>query len=122
MEIQTKNKKRFTGSITPIEAKHLIYKGLGFTDHSNFDGVRINFKGKLIVTFKLIRPINIDELDTVEHFEFKRISTTNGKRNEEIIGCRIRGIRYRPLMVSSFDNVEREDGVKVVRLKAVNTE
>ena len=117
VEIQTKNKKRFTGSITPIEAKHLIYKGLGFTDHSNFDGVRINFKGKLIVTFKLIRPINIDELDTVEHFEFKRISTTNGKRNEEIIGCRIRGIRYRPLMVSSFDNVEREDGIKVVKIE-----
>jgi hypothetical protein len=117
VEIQTKNKKKFTGSITPIEAKHLIYKGLGFTDHSNFDGVRINFKGKLIVTFKLIRPINIDELDTVEHFEFKRISTTNGKRNEEIIGCRIRGIRYRPLMVSSFDNVEREDGVKVVKIE-----
>ena len=117
VEIQTKNKKRFTGSITPIEAKHLIYKGLGYTDHSNFDGVRINYKGKLIVTFKLIQPINIDELDTVEHFDFKRISTTNGKRNEEIIGCRVRGIRYRPTMVSSFDNVAREDGVKVVKIE-----
>ena len=46
VEIQTRNKKKFTGTITPTEAKHLIYiKALGFENHNNFDGVRINFKG-----------------------------------------------------------------------------
>ena len=118
VEIQTKNKKKFTGTVTPIEAKHQIYiKGMGFDDHSNFDGVRINFKGKLIVTFKLLKPINIDELDAVEHFDFVRVSTANGKRYEDVIGCRIRGIRYRPMMVSSLDNEPRTDGVKAVKIE-----
>ena len=118
VEIQTKNKKKFTGTITPIEAKHQIYiKGLGFDDHSNFDGVRINFKGKLIVTFKLINPINIDELEAVEHFDFVRTATANGKNFTDVIGCRIRGIRYRPMMVSSFDNAPKDDGQKVVKIE-----
>ena len=118
VEIQTKNKKKFTGSITPLEAKHLIYiNGLKFENHSNFDGVRINFKGKLIVTFKLLEPINIDELDSVEHFEFNRTASINGRKVEEVIGCRIKGIRYRPMMVSSFDNVKQNDGLKLVRIE-----
>ena len=118
VEIQTKNKKRFTGTITPTEAKHSIYiKALGFEDHSNFDGVRINFKGKLVVTFKLIQPINIDELDAIEHFDFVRTSTVNGKRFEDVIGCRIRGIRYRPLMISSYDTAPKNDGNKVVKIE-----
>jgi hypothetical protein len=118
VEIQTKNKKRFTGTITPTEAKHSIYiKALGFEDHSNFDGVRINFKGKLVVTFKLIQPINIDELDAIEHFDFVRTSTVNGKRFEDVIGCRIRGIRYRPLMISSYDTAPKNDGSKVVKIE-----
>jgi hypothetical protein len=118
VEINTKNKKKFTGTITPTEAKHLIYiKALGFENHSNFDGVRINFKGKLIVTFKLIEPINIDELDSVEHFDFVRATTVNGKRHDDVIGCRIRGIRYRPMMVSSFDTAPKEDGNKVVKIE-----
>ena len=118
VEIQTKNKKKFTGTITPIEAKHQIYiKGLGFDDHSNFDGVRVNFKGKLIVTFKLINPINIDELEAVEHFDFVRTATVNGKSIADVIGCRIRGIRYRPMMVSSFDNAPKDDGQKVVKIE-----
>ena len=118
VEIQTKNKKKFTGTITPIEAKHQIYiGGMGFDDHSNFDGVRINFKGRLIVTFKLLKPINIDELDAVEHFNFTRVSTANGKKFEDVIGCRIKGIRYRPMMVSSLDNEPKPDGTKVVKIE-----
>ena len=118
VEIQTKNKKRFTGTITPTEAKHSIYiKALGFEDHTNFDGVRINYKGKLVVTFKLIQPINIDELDAIEHFDFVRTSTVNGKRFDDVIGCRIRGIRYRPLMISSYDTAPKNDGSKVVKIE-----
>ena len=118
VEIQTKNKKRFTGTITPTEAKHQIYiHALGFENHNNFDGVRINFKGKLVVTFKLIEPINIDDLDAIEHFNFTRTSTVNGKNYVDIIGCRIRGIRYRPMMVSSFDAEPKSDGKKIVKIE-----
>ena len=80
VEILTKNGRKFTGSITPLEAKYEIYiKALCFENHDNFDGVRINYKGKLVVTFKLIEPIDIDNLASVKHFEFTRTSTANGR-------------------------------------------
>ena len=41
----------------------------------------------MIVTFKLIEPINIDELESVEYFEFERTSSIRGKRTAEKIGC-----------------------------------
>ena len=117
IEVQSKNEKKFTGTITQTEAKHLIYIGaLKFKNHDNFDGVRISFRGKLYVTFKLIEPIDIDELEPVEFFEFTRTSSIRGKRVEETIGCKIRGIRQRPQAVSAFDNF-RDDDQKVVKIE-----
>ena len=118
IEILTKNGRKFTGSITPIEAKYDIYlKALNFENHDNFDGVRINYKGKLVVTFKLIEPINIDDLQGYENFEFKRTWTANGKKGEDTIGCKIKGIRYRPPTTSAFENTSQEDGIKVVKIE-----
>ena len=118
IEINTKNNKKFTGSITPLEIKHKIYTGaLGFPDHGNFDGARVGFKGKLIATIKLIEPIDIDSLSAVEHFEFKRTSTFNGQVKEELIGCKIRGIRWQPNTVSAFENPKEDDGSTVVKIE-----
>ena len=62
IEIQTKNGKKFTGSITSLEIKYNIYiNALKFPDHKNFDGARVGFKGKLVATIKLIDPINVDD-------------------------------------------------------------
>ena len=117
IEVQTKNSKKFTGTITPTEAKHLIYiGGLKFDNHDNFDGVRISWKGKLIVTFKLIEPINIDELESVEYFEFNRITSIRGKKTDEIIGCKVKGARYRPMTIGAFDNITDEEQ-KVVKIE-----
>ena len=71
----------------------------------------------MIVTFKLIEPINIDELDAIEHFNFICMSTVNGKKFEDVIGCDIRGIRYRPLMVSSLDTAPKDDGKRIVKIE-----
>ena len=118
VEILSKNKKKFTGTITPLEAKHEIYiKCLGYTNHDNFDGVRVNFKGKLIVTFKLIQPINIDELESVENFDFTRVSWANGKKFEDVIACKVKGIRYRPATAGPFDNEKINDGQRVVKIE-----
>ena len=118
VEILTKNDRKFTGSITPLEAKYDIYVGaLGFENHDNFDGVRINYKGKLVVTFKLIEPINIDELSAVEHFEFRRKAKINGKEIEEVIGCKIKGVRYRAPTVSAFEDFKQDNGEKVVKIE-----
>jgi hypothetical protein len=118
IEINTKNGKKFTGSITPLEIKHKIYiDALKFPNHSNFDGARVGYRGRLIATIKLIEPINIDELSPVEHFEFKRTSTFNGSVREEVIGCKIRGIRWQPNTVSAFENPKVEDGTTVVKIE-----
>ena len=118
MEILTKNERKFTGSITPLEAKYDIYLGaLGFENHDNFDGVRINYKGKLVVTFKLIEPINIDDLAGIENFVFKRLSTANGKQIEDVIGCKIKGIRYRSPTVSAFEDTKQDNGERVVKIE-----
>ena len=118
VEILTKNGRKFTGSITPLEAKYDIYlKALNFENHDNFDGVRINYKGRLVVTFKLIEPINIDDLEAYENFEFKRTWLANGKQGEDTIGCKIKGIRYRPPTVSAFENSNQDDGTKVVKIE-----
>ena len=118
VEILTKNERKFTGSITPLEAKYDIYQGaLGFENHDNFDGVRINYKGKLVVTFKLIEPMNIDELAAVEYFDFKRKAKVNGKDVEDVIGCKIKGIRYRAPTVGAFENFRQDNGEKVVKIE-----
>ena len=94
IEIQTKNGKKFSGSITPIEIKYNIYiDALKFPDHENFDGARVGFKGKLVATIKLITPINIDELSDVEYFEFNRTTSIRGKQTHEVISCKIKGVR-----------------------------
>ena len=118
IKINTKNRKKITGSITPLEIKHKIYTGaLGFPDHQNFDGARVGYKGRLVATIKLINPIDIDSLIDVEHFKFARTSTFNGKVKEEVIGCKIRGIRWQPNTVSAFENPKQDDGTTVVKIE-----
>ena len=118
IEIQTKNGKKFTGSITPLEIKYNIFiDALKFPDHENFDGARTGFRGKLIATIKLINPINIDELADVEFFEFMRKTSIRGKQTEEVIGCKIKGIRSQPNTVSAFETTEPEDGRTIVKIE-----
>ena len=118
IEIQTKNGKKFTGSITPLEIKYNIFiDALKFPDHENFDGARTGFRGKLIATIKLINPINIDELADVEFFEFTRKTSIRGKQTEEVIGCKIKGIRWQPNTVSAFETPEPEDGRTIVKIE-----
>ena len=79
----------------PNRSQHLIYiGGLKFDNHNNFDGVKISWKGKLIATFKLIEPINIDELESMEYFKFNRVTSIRGKKTEKVIRCKVKGVRY----------------------------
>ena len=110
--------KKFAGSITPLEVKHGIYiDKLGFLDHSNFDGVRIGFKGKLVATIKLIQPIDIDELCSVEYFDYVRKSTYRGKQTEEVIGCKIRGLRWKQPTTSAFQEEPKDDSKTLVKIE-----
>ena len=73
--LMTLNGKKFIGTITPQEAKFIIYReSLGFPDFSNFDRVRFAYRGVPVVVFKLKTALNVDELIGIQNFEFKRTS------------------------------------------------
>ena len=112
------NGKPFRGTITPKEAKHIIYKEcLGFADFTNFDGVRFGFKGMPIAVFKLKTAINVDELLCVQYFEFKRAGTRMGRYYEDIIGCKIRGLRSRQTVGDSLVDTGSDDGTRIVKVE-----
>ena len=123
VSLETLNGDKFIGSITPQEAKHAIFKScLGFSDLTNFDGARVEFRGVPVVIFKLKTAINVDELIDIQNFEFIRKSSRNGRTHIDVIGCKIRGLRSR----STNDRIqtnkesrarqarEQDDGVRTV--------
>ena len=76
----TLNGNKFVGSITPQEAKFTVYReSLGFEDFTNFDGVCCAYRGVHVVVFKLKSAINVEELITIQNFEFTRKSNRQGK-------------------------------------------
>lgn len=117
VELKTINGLPFSGSVTMIEAKHGIYRDcLGFRDFKNFDGVRINYKGVLVVTFKLKEAINVDELFAIQNFQFKRKSKVQGRLIDQIIECKIRGLRNQERNEkASFKNTT--EGVTMVSIE-----
>ena len=56
-------------------------------------GVRLAFRGVPVIVFKLKTAINVDEMIELQHFEFSRKSTRNGKSHTDVIGCKIKGLR-----------------------------
>ena len=120
IQFDTLNGKPFRGTITPSEAKHGIYKeALGFEDFTNFDGVRFGFKGVPVVTFKLKVAMNIDELLCVQFFEFKRSGMRLGKPFEDVIQCKIRGLRSKPMTRDTLEEEEPniDDGTRIVKIE-----
>ena len=94
VELVSMNGQPFRGSITKLEAKHGIYRDcLGFKDFTNFDGVRLLFKGTYSATFKLKEQINVDEWYEKRLFDFNRRTKVNGKLEIVTIKCRIKGLQ-----------------------------
>ena len=46
-----------------------------------------------MVVFKFKTAINVDELISIQNFEFTRKSTRQGKAHTDLIGCKISGLR-----------------------------
>ena len=122
----TLNKEKFSGSITPQEAKHDIFKKcLGFGDGSNFDGVRFEYRGGPVAIFKFKSAINVDELLPIQNFEYRRKSSWQGCTHVDIIGCKIRGLRSPELNQKIQANKARraelradiDDGVRTIRIE-----
>ena len=99
IETRTINGEPFRGTITRKEGKHRIYKEIIGGPLSNFRGVRLGFKNVPTVVIMLKEPVNIDDLESIQEFDFKRKYTIKDKRTgeenqmEDTIGCKIRGVR-----------------------------
>ncbi len=124
--IETLNGEPFKGTITPQEAKFSIFReSLGFCDFSNFDGVRLAYRNGPVIVFKLKSAINVDELIHVQHFNFQRKSTRQGRIHVDTIGCKIRGLRipdpnaekYRSNRNEQHNTrFKQDDGTRTVRI------
>jgi len=93
IEIQTINDKPFRGTITTHEAKHAIYRNALGGLFSNFRGVRFGYKGVPVATIMLKNPVNIDDFASFQFFSFTRSYLKGGKQIEDILACKIRGVR-----------------------------
>ena len=113
--------ENFTGSLTMQEAKHGIFRDcLGFRDFKNFDGVRFAYKGVRIVAFKLKEAINVDELISIKHFDYKRKIRKNNAVKDQIIKCKIKGLRSEAtkqyIERKSRENLDQTDGSTLVKI------
>jgi hypothetical protein len=119
--LDTINGQPFNGSITRQEAKVEIYRRcLGFSDFSNFDGVRLGYKNGPIIVFKLKKAINVDELYNIQNFNYNRRSTRQGAVHIDIIRCKIRGLRDPSRTISAGpkeNDLYVDDGTRLVKIK-----
>ena len=99
IETQTINGNPFRGTITHREGKHCIYKDIIGGPFSNFRGLRFGFKNVPTVVIMLKEPINLDDLESIQHFNFKRNYKVKDRKTgverevEDVIECKIRGVR-----------------------------
>jgi hypothetical protein len=118
--LESMNGELFRGTLTRQEVKFQMYKEcLGFTDFSNFDGVRFGHKGCPTVIIKFIEAINVDELFPLQHFDFKRRSSVQGRMRVDVIKCKIRGIRQPGGVTEQTQNLSQADideGVRTVKI------
>ena len=93
VEIQTINGEPFRGTVTRQEAKHAIYRNALGCPFSNFRGIRLGFKTSPTVTFMLKQPVNIDDFASFQNFTFTRSYSKGGNQVEDVLACKIRGVR-----------------------------
>ena len=118
VEIETINGNPFKGTITELEAKYKIYRdSLGYENFSNFDGVRLGYRGGTVAIFKFKEAINVDDLLCIQFFEYKRNYTKQGNRCEDTIGCKIRGLRPKPVATQALTDSSRDDGTRIVNVE-----
>ena len=117
VEIESINGKPYKGTIPPLEAKHAIYRDCLGLDFKNFDGVRNGYRGAPVLIFKLKKAMNVDDLLCVQFFEYTRTYTSQGQKVEDKIGCKIRGLRSKPMEMEAFPNENHDDGTRIVQIE-----
>ena len=87
----------YAGTITPVEARKMIYESALGLSQDNLASITIGFNRGRIITFKLRQQIDLDDLYPREHFEFESRAGTV----MQVIACKIRGVRNPALRSST---------------------
>ena len=53
----------------------------------------------------------------MEYFNYVRRSTYRGKPIEEVIGCKVRGVRWKQPTASAFENEPKDDSKTLVKIE-----
>ena len=93
VELHTLDDQPFRGSITVREARKKIFEEILGFKQEDMASLILTYSRGPIATFKLVKPINIDMLESFQHFELKRSATVRGEERTSILKCMIRGIR-----------------------------
>ena len=96
----------FKGTITPTDAKNIIYGDALNLDRLNLHGIKVEYKGNPVISYMLKEKINIDTTFTSVDFYFEK-DTANGR---SVFEGKIRGVRLE-------DTTPRENDVRWVKLE-----
>ena len=96
----------FKGTITPTDAKNIIYKETLNLDRLNLHGIKVEYKGNPVISYMLKEKINIDTTFASVDFYFEK-DTANGR---SLFEGKIRGVRLE-------DTTPRENDVRWVKLE-----
>jgi hypothetical protein len=104
--LETMNGELFRGTLTR-------------QDYSNFDGVQFGHKGCPIVIIKFVEAINMDKLFSLQHIDFRRRLSVQGRPRVDVLKCKIRGIRQPGGVNAQTQNLSQADideGVRTVKI------
>jgi hypothetical protein len=80
VEVQTRNRENYRGTITYTEAKYEIFMKALDLPEELLHGIKIQFGSGPTITFKLTEQIDIDTLSDVEHGKGDRVLWVPAKR------------------------------------------
>ena len=110
VEVQTRNRENYRGTVTYSEAKYEIFMGALDLPEELLHGVKIQFGSGPVISFKLTEQIDIDTLSDVEHFEFKREVDEKNEKRIEYFGCHLKGVRRnRPRAMSDIEEEQEQE-------------
>jgi hypothetical protein len=94
VEVNSIDGVSYRGTVTTKEAiKTIFIDKLGFAK-SDLGSITIGYSMGRIITNKLLNQFNIDQLESIKNFDFKRMSKNrSGENIESTLSCKIRGIR-----------------------------
>ena len=116
IEVLTLNGAPFKGSISVTEATRGIFRDCLDLNTRLIHGLRFGYSTYPLIKFKLKEQIDVDALHRVEHFNFERHYTANGRAMTDILACKIKGIRT-PGNEGEFHEPDSDPNIRWVKIE-----